>query len=470
MTLEQWVMGAQWIFLVYFIGINIGYLLQNIIATLGIRRYLQTSKQYEAEGVFSSLDIPISVVVPAYNESASIITSIRAMLQLEYPDYELVVVNDGSSDDTLDKLIDAFQLRPFPEAYRERIPCAEVRGIYRSVRYSNLRVVDKVNGGNKADAVNAGINVCRYPLLCVVDADSILQPDSLRRIVRPFLEDQTTIAVGGTVRIANGCTVRYGFMEKIGLPRNFLALVQVVEYLRAFLFGRMGWSPINALLIISGAFGLFHKETLVEVGGFNKNAVGEDMELILRMHRLMKKKKQPYRITFLPDPVCWTDAPENLRDLRSQRVRWQHGLGQALFLNRSLILNPRGGTVSWLAIPFYLVFELLGPIVEVIGLLFIITAGFMGWLAWPEAAIFLALAICLGVLLSTSAIMLEELSFHMYPRIRQLLLIYFIAIVENFGFRQLTAFWRLQGLILWLFGGRHKWEPITRSASLADDS
>ena len=468
MTLEQVILGAQWIFLLYFVAINVGYLTQNVIATMGIRRYLQTSKQFEAEGVFSSLDLPISVVIPAYNESASIITSVRAMLQLEYPDFELVVVNDGSSDDTLEKLIDSFSMKPFPEAYRARLPCSQIHGIYRSVRYSNLRVVDKVNGGSKADASNAGINACRYPLVCVVDADSVLQPDSLRRVVRPFLEDHTTIAVGGTVRIANGCTVRHGFLEKVGLPRNFLALVQVVEYLRAFLFGRMGWSPINALLIVSGAFGVFHKETLVEVGGYNTDAVGEDMELILRMHRLMKQQRRPYRITFLPDPVCWTDAPENLRDLQGQRVRWQHGLGQSLFLNRSLVFNPRGGTVSWLAIPFYTIFELLGPIVEVTGFLFIITCGFMGWLSWPEAAIFLALAIGLGVLLSTTAIMLEELSFHLYPRFRQLLTLYFIAVVENFGFRQLTAIWRLQGLIRWLLGGQHKWQTITRSTSLAD--
>lgn len=470
MTLEQAVLGAQWIFLLYFVGINVGYLSQNLIATIGIRRYLETSKQLEAEGVFSSLDIPISVVVPAYNESASIITSVRALLQLEYPDYELVIVNDGSSDDTLQKLIDGFSLKPFPEAYRSRVPCSQVRGVYRSVRYSNLRVIDKVNGGSKADATNAGINACRYPLVCIVDADSILQPDSLRRMARPFLEDHTTIAVGGTVRIANGCTVKHGFLERAGLPRNFLALVQVVEYLRAFLFGRMGWSPINALLIISGAFGLFHKETLVEVGGYNRDAVGEDMELILRMHRLMKKQRRPYRITFLPDPVCWTDAPENLRDLRGQRVRWQYGLGQSLFLNRSLLFNPRGGAVSWLAIPFYVVFELLGPIIEVTGLLFIIIAGFMGWLAWPEAAIFLALTIALGVLLSTTAIMLEEISFQMYPRMRQLLLLYFIAIVENLGFRQLTSLWRLQGLIRWFFGGQHKWQEIIRSTSLSDRS
>ncbi len=470
MSAAQIVESGQWIFLIYFVGINVGYLLQNVVAAYGIRKHLQTADQFEAENVFSALDIPISVIVPAFNESASICTSVKAMLQLEYPDFELVVVNDGSSDNTLEKLINEFGMRRFPEAYRARVECAPVRGVYRSMRFKNLRVIDKENGGSKADATNAGINACRYPIVCVVDADSVLQPDSLRRVIKPFLEDPTTVAVGGTVRIANGCTVRRGFLEKVALPSSFLPLVQVVEYLRAFLFGRMGWSPINGLLIISGAFGVFHKETLVEVGGYNPEAVGEDMELVLRMHRLMKKKRRPYRITFLPDPVCWTDAPANLRDLKGQRVRWQHGLGQALFLNRSLIFNPHGGAVSWVAIPFYLVFELLGPVIEVAGYVFIIVCAFMGWLAWPEALIFLALAIGLGVLLSTSAIMLEELSFHMYPRTRDLMLLYGIAIVENFGFRQLTAIWRLQGLMRWLLGRKHAWQTITRSASLADES
>ena len=470
MTLQDFVLSGQWVFLAYFVGINVGYLMQNVIAAFGIRKYLQTAEQYEAESVFSSLDIPISVVIPAFNESSSIITSVKAMLQLEYPQYELIVVNDGSTDDTLEKLVDAFGMREFPEAYRARVPCEPVRAIYKSTRQSNLRVVDKENGGAKADAANAGVNMARYPLVCVVDADSVLQPDALRRVVRPFLEDSTTVAVGGTVRISNGCTVRQGFLEKVGLPTNFLALVQVVEYLRAFLFGRMGWSPINGLLIISGAFGLFHKETLVEAGGFNPKAVGEDMELVLRLHRLMKEKRKPYRITFVPDPVCWTDAPESLRDLRSQRVRWQHGLGQSLMLNKSLITNSRGGAVSWVAIPFYLVFELFGPIIEVAGYVFIITCALMGWIAWPQAGIFLGLAIGLGVLLSTSAIMLEELSFHMYPRFKQLAVLYAVAVLENFGFRQLTAIWRFQGLVRWLRGGEHKWEAITRSANLADET
>lgn len=469
MTLQYVVLSAQWIFLIYFIGINLGYLIQNVLAVWGIRRYLETAEQFQAKGVFSSIDIPISVVIPAYNESASIITSVRALLQLEYPMFELIVVNDGSSDDTLEKLIDEFGMRRFPEAYRVRIQCADVRGVYTSTRQGNLRVVDKENGGAKADACNAGINAARYPLVCVVDADSILQPDALRHIVRPFLEDSTTVAVGGTVRIANGCTVRQGFLEKVALPRNPLALFQVVEYLRAFLFGRMGWSPVNGLLIISGAFGLFHKETLVEAGGFDPNTMGEDMELILRLHRLMKAQRRPYRITFVPDPICWTDAPERLRDLRNQRVRWQRGLGEAIVLNRALLTNPRGGTVTWFALPFYVIFELFGPIIEVLGYVFIITAAVLGLLAWPEALIFLGLAIGLGVLLSTTAIMLEELSFHIYPKFGQLLLLYVIAIVENFGFRQLTALWRLEGLVKWLLGSSHRWDPLERSDSLSDN-
>jgi cellulose synthase/poly-beta-1,6-N-acetylglucosamine synthase-like glycosyltransferase len=452
---------TEWIFLVYFIGINLGYLAQNVLAAIGMRRYLETADQFEAEGVFSNLDLPISIVVPAYNESVSIISSVRALLQLQYPQYELVVVNDGSSDDTLDKLIAGFALRPFPEAYRAQVSCRPVRGVYRSARHPNLRVIDKENGGSKADAANAGINACRYPLICVVDADSILQPDSLRRIARPFLEDPNTIAAGGTVRIANGCKVRRGFIERVGLPKNYLALVQVVEYLRAFLFGRLGWAFINSLLIVSGA--------LVEVGGYDPHAVGEDMELIVRMHRRMRAARRPYRITFIPDPVSWTDAPETFKGLKSQRVRWQNGLGQAFALNKPLIFNPRGGPVSWLAVPFYLGFELFGPIVEIAGYLIIALAWVAGWLYWPTALLFFGLAVVLGVLLSASAIMLEELSFHMYPRTRDVLLLFAVAVVENFGYRQLTAVWRLQGLVRWLAGRKHRWETITRT-SLTDQT
>jgi cellulose synthase/poly-beta-1,6-N-acetylglucosamine synthase-like glycosyltransferase len=284
--------------------------------------------------------------------------------------------------------------------------------------------------------------------------------------VRPFIENPATVAAGGAIRIANGCRLREGFLEEVGLPRNPLALIQVVEYLRSFLFGRMGWEPIGAVLIISGAFGVFRRTTLIEVGGFNPQAVGEDMELIVRIHRKMKQQRRDYHVGFIPDPVCWTDAPERLKDLGSQRTRWHHGLGQALMLNKWLLLNPRGGTVSWLAIPFYVLFELLGPLVEGLGLVFFVATAAFGLIAWSEAAVFLLLALSLGLLMSVCAIMLEEFSFPVYRKPRQLALLYAAAVLENFGYRQLTVWWRLRGFFRWISGGRHRWESITRSASV----
>jgi cellulose synthase/poly-beta-1,6-N-acetylglucosamine synthase-like glycosyltransferase len=460
------VQSIEWLFLAYFLAINLGYLAQNLVAVYGIRRYLRSSSIDDYDPGYSTVHLPISLVVPAYNESKSIVTSIKALLQLEYPDFEVIVVNDGSTDDTLEKLIEAFQLYPYPEAYRIQVPCKTVRATYRSVRYRNLRVVNKENGGCKADATNAGVNICRYPLVAVVDADGVLQRDSLTRAVRPFLENPATVAAGGAVRIANGCRLRDGFLEEVGLPRNFLALVQVIEYLRAFLFGRMGWEPIGAVLIVSGAFGIFRRTTLIEVGGFDPQALGEDMELIVRIHRKLKLERRRYHIGFIPDPVCWTDAPERLKDLASQRTRWHHGLGQALMLNKELIVNPRGGTVTWLAIPFYVLFELLGPLIEAFGLVVFVTTALLGLIAWADAGIFLLLSLSLGLLLSISAIMLEEFSFPMYRKPRELALLYAAAVLENFGYRQLTVWWRLKGLFRWVSGRQHRWETITRSASV----
>jgi cellulose synthase/poly-beta-1,6-N-acetylglucosamine synthase-like glycosyltransferase len=456
----------EWTFLGYFAAINAAYLAQSLLAVFRVRRYLKSSAIDDMDPAYSSVHLPISLVVPAYNESKSIVTSIKALLQLEYPDFEVVVVNDGSTDDTLEKLIAAFQLYRYPEAYRKQVPCRPVRATYRSARYRNLRVVSKENGGNKADAANAGINVCRNPLVAIVDADGVLQRNSLTRAVRPFLENPETVAAGGAVRIANGCKLREGFLEEVALPRNPLALLQVIEYLRSFLFGRMGWEPLGAVLIVSGAFGVFRRTTLIEVGGFNPQAVGEDMELIVRIHRMMKQQRRRYHIGFIPDPVCWTDAPETLKDLASQRTRWHHGLGQSLMLNRWLLFNPRGGTVSWLAIPFYVLFELLGPVIEALGFVFFSMGAALGQIAWADAGVFLLLALSLGMMLSVCAIMLEEFSFPMYRRSRDLALLYAAALLENFGYRQLTVWWRLKGLFRWLTGRRHKWETITRSASV----
>lgn len=456
--------AAQWFFLLYFVGLNLGYLVLNAFSLLELPRDLETRLLHVLPRVHSGYEPPVSVIVPAYNEVATIVASVRSLLQLEYPELEVVVVSDGSSDGTLDALRREFALVPYPEAYWRRLEVKPVRGIYRSSRFPNIRVIDKENGG-KADATNAGVNAARYPLVCVVDADSILERSSLRRVVIPFLTASHTVASGGTVRIANGCEVRGGFLEAVGLPRNLLALLQVMEYLRAFLFGRLGWAAMNAVPIISGAFGVFRKEAVVAVGGFRSDCIGEDMELVMRLHRLNRLARRPYRIAFLPDPICWTEAPESLKVLRSQRTRWQRGLGESLMFNRALLCHPRGGAPGWVMFPCMLAFELLSPLLEVAGYLFM-TLGFaLGFVGATAFWIFLLLAIGLGMMLSASALLLEEISFHVYKRPSELLALAAVALIENFGYRQLITAWRLHGLWQWATGRGGGWGEMKRSAS-----
>ena len=460
----DWIDGLQWFFMLYFIGINSGYLMLNLLSLGSLKRYIEAHSLDDLPRGISGFEPPVSVLVPAYNEEATIAGSVRSMLQLNYPDYEVVVVNDGSKDGTMDALRREFALVPFPEAGWRRLDTQPVRGVYRSTTHPTLRVIDKENGG-KADALNAGINAAHYPLFCGVDADSVLERDSLKRVVEPFLEDPRTIAAGGTVRIANGCSVDNGFLTSVGLPRNPLALLQIVEYLRAFLFGRMGWSPLNAVLIISGAFGLFRKDVVVEAGGYRSDTVGEDMELVVRLHRLHRTRSIPYRIVFVPDPICWTEAPESLRVLKNQRVRWQRGLSESLTMNLGLLFHPRGGAAGWLAFPFMAVFEWLGPLIEVAGYLFMITAFVLGVVSGEAFWTFMLVAFGFGLVLSVSSLLLEEMSFHIYPKPQQVALLLLMVVVENFGYRQLNSLWRLWGLLLWLSRSKAKWGDMKRTAS-----
>lgn len=455
---------SQWIFLLYLLGLTAGYLILEIIAVLHLRRYMEERSLESLPHGYTGFEPQISLLVPAYNEEATIVSSIRSLLQLSYSEYEIIAINDGSKDKTLEVLIKEFALMPFPEAYDRQLATKAICNIYHSTTHPNLRVIDKINGG-KADSLNAGINISRYPLFCCLDADSILQRDSLRLVVQPFLDDPLTVACSGTVRIANGCEVKNGYLKAVGLPTSFLALFQIVEYLRAFLFGRLGWSPMNALLIISGAFGMFHKDTVVTVGGYHPDTIGEDMELVVRLHRHLRLQGKPYRITFVPDPVCWTEAPEDLRTLKNQRIRWQRGLCESLTKNKDLLFHPKGGVVGWLAFPFMALFEWLGPVIEVVGYVLVVAGLVMGFVSVEMWLTFLLVAISLGILLSVSAILLEEMSFHAYPKPRHVLLLVLAAIAENFGYRQLNAVWRLIGLVKWLRGGKAQWGDMSRKAS-----
>jgi len=468
MSWSQFVIESiTWFVFCYFIALNGGYLALNGFALRSLRRKGQELFMADLPRAYSGLEPPVSILVPAYNEQASIAASIRSMLQLSYAEFEIIVVNDGSTDSTLEVLTREFALLPFPEAYRRQIATEEVRQVYRSTRYPNVRVIDKVNGG-KADSLNAAINVARYPLFCGVDADSVLQRDSLAKVTEPFLRDPTVVAAGGTVRVANGCQVSGGFLTSVGLPSNVLALFQVVEYLRAFLFGRLGWSSMNGMLIISGAFGVFRKDAVVLAGGYRVGTIGEDMELVVRMHRLLRARRQPYRIEFVPDPVCWTEAPEDLATLRHQRIRWQRGLAESLSANWGLMFSRNGGVPGWVAFPFMLLFELLGPLVELGGYVFMIVAFFTGLISWQAFGAFLFVAIGLGILLSASSLLLEEMSFHIYPRGKQLLALGAIVVLENFGYRQINTFWRLTGMWRWATGREARWGEMQRRGTVKD--
>ena len=464
MSYGELIYAGQWFFFGYFVLMNGGYLALNLLAMAALPRHLEMQLFESLPRRYSGFEPPVCVIVPAYNEEKTIGASVRSMLQLDYPELEVVVVNDGSRDGTLQALREEFALVLYPEAYWATLQTRPVKAIYRSSDFPNLRVVDKENGG-KADALNAGINAARFPIVCCVDADSILERASLRRVVAPFLIDPTVIASGGTVRIANGCEVRDGFLERIGLPAKMLPLLQIVEYLRAFLFGRLGWVPLNAVLIISGAFGVFRKRALVAAGGYRHDTVGEDMDLIVRLHRIHRLRGERYTVVFLPNPICWTEAPESLAVLKSQRTRWQRGLGESLVANRELLFHPRGGAPGWIAMPFMVLFEWLGPVIDIAGYLFMAAGFALGAISPTAFTAFLLLAVGLGTVLSVSALLLEEISFHVYTRPRQLLTLAAVSLIENFGFRQLVTLWRLQGLWQWLMRTRGRWGDMQRSAS-----
>lgn len=445
----------------YFVALNAVYLATTTLAFRALQRYTRRLRVFPTKDLIAAAGAPpVTVVAPAYNESTTCVVAVHAMLSLEYPTFEVLVVNDGSKDDTLARLTQAFDLVAAERMPTAAIETAPVRGIYRSRRDPRLWVLDKENGG-KADALNAALSFCQTPLYCAMDADTILERDAVARIVRPFLEDASTVAVGGIIRVVNGCRVRNGMLAEVGLPKSFLARVQVLEYLRAFLVGRMGWDALGATLVISGAFGIFHRATVIAAGAYVRDTVGEDMELVLRLHRYCRRQGSPYRIAFVPDPVAWTECPEQLAVLARQRDRWQRGLIDSLLRHMPLLLNPRFGFVGLVAFPYFFFLEMLGPVIETIGLgAFVLSIG-TGRASPLFIGAFLSLALVFGLSLSFGALALEELTFRRYPRLRDILGLFSIAFFENIGYRQLCQYWRVRGVVSWLLGQK-SWGTMTR--------
>ncbi|HBJ86794.1 MAG TPA: glycosyl transferase [Verrucomicrobiales bacterium] len=404
---------------------------------------------------------PVSILVPAYNEEATIVESVRSMLTLRYPEYEMIIVNDGSKDQTLERLIAAFNLRPVKRAIPHRLSYQQVLGVYACHDLPNLVVVDKSNGG-KADALNAASDMASHPYVCSVDADSLLDSDALIRAVRPFIDHpETTLAVGGTIRVANGCTVLAGQVLEVRPPRHWLELFQAVEYLRAFLLTRMAWTRSDSVTIISGAFGIFRRDTLLELGGYAHGTVGEDMELVVRMQRWAAEKGVNHSVCHVPDPVCWTEAPSSLKVLSRQRTRWQRGLCETLWRHRNMLFRPRFGRVGMLALPSFVIFDIISPLLELLGLVLVPLCYLAGILSLDFFLAYFAVVFSFGMCLSLSAMILAEYTLEHERKVRDLIWLGVGAIVENLGYRQLNTWWRVKGI--WQFLRNKKgWGEMTR--------
>jgi cellulose synthase/poly-beta-1,6-N-acetylglucosamine synthase-like glycosyltransferase len=441
---------ADWAIFGYFVALNSSYLVLIVMAGLEFGKHLRRVPFAGADDMFRSpLTLPVSVIVPAHNEGIGIVAAVQAMTALRYPRYEIVVVDDGSTDDTFERLRAHFDLVEVPRVVPGEVPYrSQVLSVH--VARGNpetLTVVRKTNGG-KSDALNVGINLARHPLVCMVDADSLLDPDALLSVAKPFGDDPLRVAAcGGVVRIANGCKVIGGRVVDVRMPRPWLLRVQVVEYLRAFLMGRTGWSRLGGLVVISGAFGIFRRDLVVKIGGMAYDTIGEDAELVVRLHHYLRECREEYRVIFVAEPVSWSEAPSRLRVLGRQRRRWHRGIAEILGKHRRMIGNPRYGRIGLLALPYYVVFELLAPFIELTALVLLPLGLWMHAVDLEFAWRFALVAYGYGLLVSLVSLFIEEVSFHRYPRWSDLWRGVVAAILENFGYRQILAVWQVSGAL-----------------------
>ncbi len=453
-------------FVVYTISLFSVYLSLAVVSAFELFGNYQEAKITNYDAIISTPFAPlITVIAPAFNESLSIVENIKALLGLYYPNYEIVIINDGSKDDTLEKTIKAFDLEKIPFVYDYKIPCAEVRGIYKSRKksYNNLTVIDKINGG-KADALNSGVNIAKGDYFISIDVDSIIDPYALQKLVKPFFEetDKKVIATGGVIQIANSCKIQDGQVIEINVPDKFLPRCQVIEYNRAFLMGRMAWSRLDGLLLISGALGLFDLEVVVGCGGYYTKTVGEDMELVVRMREYMVRKKQKYKVVYISDPLCLTEAPSSLKVLGSQRNRWTRGTIDTIFLHKKIFFNPKYGFMGMISHPYWVLFEWLAPLIEVFGLIYFIIIALMGEIYWPFFFVMLFFVYFFAITLSTYSIVYDHLAHHRYKTRRMIIKLILTAWLEPFFYHPLTVYWAVRGNIDYFIRRKKGWGKMTR--------
>lgn len=450
---------------VYSIVLLSCYILIGIYSAGEIRRYLRNNSLADFRVLAASTHLPgISIVAPAYNEAANIVENVRSMLSIHYNTLELIIINDGSKDDSLQKLITAYDLYKANVFINEQIPTKKVKGVYKSHNpvYNKLIVVDKENGG-KSDALNVGINIAKYGYFVCVDVDCVLEQDALLKMMKPFLEETKVrvIASGGVIRIANDCKIENGRLIEINLPKKFLPRVQTIEYIRSFLLGRMAWSRLNGLLLISGAFGAFDKEIVIKCGGYNVKTVGEDMELIVRMRRYMSEHKLPYKVTFIPDPLCWTEVPANYKILGRQRNRWTRGTIETLRIHKVMFFNPRYRLLGMVSYPYWFFFEFLAPIIEFIGIIGFLIFSYYGIIDWYLFFVLLGFILTFGFLYSVFAILMEVLTYNQYKKRNDIFKLVITAFFEPFFFHPFVVWSALKGNFDYI-RKKNAWGEMTR--------
>ncbi|MCK0131290.1 glycosyltransferase family 2 protein [Flavobacteriaceae bacterium F08102] len=455
---------TSWLFFSYGLFICTGYFFSAIFSLIELRDYKKRHNFEDEVALLKSSNLPqISVLAPAYNEEVNAVENVRSLLTLDYPSFEIIIINDGSTDGTLQILLDTFDMVLEAMPYYEAIPTKKVRGVYVSKQnaYKNLKIIDKENGG-KADALNAGINISQHPKICCIDVDCVLERDALLKLIRPFLNNEKkVIASGGIIRIANNCIIEDGRIIEVKLPNSFAARAQILEYFRAFLMGRMAWSKIDGLLLISGAFGMFDKETVIDVGGYSTKTVGEDMELLVRMRRMMQEKNIAYTVGFIPDPLCWTEVPQDWKVLYRQRTRWTRGTIETLLTHKRLLFNPKYKILGLLSAPYWVFFEWLAPIIEFFGLLYFTMLLAMGQIDWLIVGIFFSLVYSFSILFSLTALYFEEFSFQQYKKPKYMLILIGTALLEPFLYHPFVMWAAIKGNIDFL-RGKKSWGEMSR--------
>ncbi len=452
---------------IFFYGISIStaYVVLAIISARALHVYMRRNKFIDHNVTLISPYAPsVSLIAPAYNEEKTIVENIRSLMSIHYNNFEIIIVNDGSKDQTMQTVIKAYNLERVDFFVNEKIPCKKIKGVYKSSNkaYKKLVVIDKENGG-KSDALNAGINVSQYSLITCIDVDCIVEQDAMLKMVKPFMEEKEhVIATGGVIRIANSCVIEDGRLLTAMVPENIIPRFQVIEYLRAFLMGRMAWSKMNGLLLISGALGFFDKEVVIKCGGYDHNTVGEDMELVVRMRRYMSDNKKKYKVVYIPDPLCWTEAPSDYKVLAKQRSRWMRGTMETLWKHKALFMNPKYGLLGVLSYPFWLFFEWLAPIIEFFGLIYFLFLVAIGYSNWHFFLILFSAVYFFAITISILSLVFEEFSYRQYSKHRDILKLIGTALLEPLIYHPRSAWWGLKGNLEKIKGNKG-WGEMTRS-------